>query len=287
MKSYIEAITEKLKKPAGRAGAIAKALIDHKNSRYPHAEEKKNALITELKSDAPKTLGEVYNNGPRQLFEEIHGKTIADVVGKTISRLNLYVYSPTTYRRSFRTQNIEPYFDKFIDILETVYFPWNQFNMAKDLLIPEKDDDEDNRITLDSDIYGDFLAVYIDENDKAVVQSIEDICLGDNNTKLLTDSIINGIVKSNDTKLHKLLGDMLLAARLQEGLRQSILENADNGRVEALVYLMKIVLDNDLLRYSSAVRIIGVWMGLAYEFDDKRVVAKLAGLGYSYLGSAE
>ncbi len=271
-------------KLTGRSGAVAKAIIAHKESRYPHVEEKKNKLIDELKSGSPETLKEAYDNGPKQMFEAIHGNEIATLVGKTVSRLSQYIYSSSLYRRSFRTQNIEPYFDKLIDILETIYFPWTQFDIVKDLLtLKKEDDDDDDGITLGDDLYGDFLATYIDDNNQPIIKAIEDICLGDNNTKLLTDSIINGIVKSRNTKLYRLLGDMLLAAKLQEGLRQSILENADSGQIDALIYLMKIVLENDLLRYSSAIRAVGVWMGMDEYFDDKRVVTKLFQLGYHYL----
>ncbi|MDR1302720.1 MAG: DUF4132 domain-containing protein, partial [Treponema sp.] len=102
-------------------------------------------------------------------------------------------------------------------------------------------------------------------------------------TAFLSDYLINGMVKSANEELWQLLEGLLLAAKLQEGLRQSILENADNGRVEFFIRMMKIVLDNELLRYSSAVRALDVWMGLGETFEDKRVAAKLLSLGYTYL----
>ena len=42
-----------------------------------------------------------------------------------------------------------------------------------------------------------------------------------------------GIQRSGDEELQKLLGRLLLAARLQEGLRQSICETADQGTLPA------------------------------------------------------
>jgi hypothetical protein len=111
----------------------------------------------------------------------------------------------------------------------------------------------------------------------------KEIMLGDNNTAYLADYIINGIAKSTDEELWRLLEGLLLAAKLQEGLRQSILENADNGRVEFFIRMMKVVLDHDPVRYSSVIRALNVWMGLGETFEDRRVAAKLLSLGYSYL----
>jgi hypothetical protein len=162
--------------------------------------------------------------------------------------------------------------------------------MVKDLAKTGKNDDEedddDKAGTLSNTVYSDFLAALINNGDTGIIDAVKNICLGDNNTKLLSYSIINGIVKSSNAELYKLLGGLLLAAKLQEGLRQSILENADNGRIEALAYFMGIAADNDLLRYSSALRAVDVWMGLGEEAEDKRIAEKLLRLGILYLNNA-
>ncbi len=269
-----------MKKLTGRAGVISKALIAYQESHYSQSYRKKEQLKTELNAGSPQTLAEVYNNGPRQIFEAVHGKDIAALAGKVAERMTNYVHSPSSYRRSFRTQSVEPYMERMFNLVETVFFPWETFDIVKDVSSP---DDENKPDTLAWSVYGDFLAVYIDNGNQDVIRAIKDICLGDNNTRLLDDRIINGIIKSSNRELHELLGNMLLAAKLQEGLRQSILENGDNGRVEFFFYILKLVLDDDLLRYSSAVRAVCVWMGLDEQVEDKRVINKLAKLGYTYL----
>jgi len=47
--------------------------------------------------------------------------------------------------------------------------------------------------------------------------------------------------------------------------------------------MMKTVSDNNLLRFSSAIRSIGVWMGLGYDYSEKRTVEKLLNLGIKYI----
>ncbi len=282
-----------------RASVVGQALSEYMESDYYGRDEKMLKLVSVLKEGAPKNLSQVYENGPKKMFESVHGKNIAEKVGKVVSRLGNYVYSPSIYRRSFRSSHIDVYFEKFVFILETLSFSWEKFNMAEDLRIPHSSlldnfdpakilagvlsDDDNGKIVLDARVYPDFLALEIDEGNSAVIRAVEEVCLGENNTKLLSDAIINGILKSSDKKLHRLLGDMLLAAKLQEGLRQSILENADNGCVDAFVFMVGLVLENDFLRYSSAMRACAVWMGLGYEFSDRRIVGKVLRLGYDYL----
>jgi uncharacterized protein DUF5724/uncharacterized protein DUF4132 len=63
---------------------------------------------------------------------------------------------------------------------------------------------------------------------------------------------------------------LLLAAQRQEGLRQVILEAVDEAHPEAFRRLLHLVLQHDLLRFSSAVRALDVWFGGGWEAGDAR-----------------
>lgn len=65
-----------------------------------------------------------------------------------------------------------------------------------------------------------IIAESIDSGDEKVISCIKDIILSENNTAIVTREVIRGIIKSTDEELHKLLGGFLLAAKLQEGVRQ-------------------------------------------------------------------
>jgi hypothetical protein len=58
---------------------------------------------------------------------------------------------------------------------------------------------------------------------------------------------------------------LLLAARLQEGLRQSILEAAHLGHPAAFDRMLAIVVDHKLLRFTATVRAVAIWLGLGLE----------------------
>src|SRR5262249_51274603 len=55
--------------------------------------------------------------------------------------------------------------------------------------------------------------------------------------------------------------NLLLAAQRQEGLRQSILETADEAHPDAFQRLVKVLLDHDLIRFAAVARAVGVWIG--------------------------
>jgi hypothetical protein len=54
---------------------------------------------------------------------------------------------------------------------------------------------------------------------------------------------------------------LLLAAQRQEGLRQSILESADEGHPEAFDRILHVMIEQKLLRFAASVRAAGVWLG--------------------------
>ena len=102
-------------------------------------------------------------------------------------------------------------------------------------------------------------------------------CLnGDEGAPQVNRTIFLGIQLSGCTELHVLLGKLLLAARLQEGLRQSICEVADEGTIPAFRTILGVIADHDLLRYSSVRRAVDVWTGLGSDDlkDLKRVSDK-------------
>ena len=120
----------------------------------------------------------------------------------------------------------------------------------------------------------DLIAAELDAGDTDLAQILEDILMSENNTNVVSRDIVRGIVKSDNTHLHKILGDFLLAARLQEGVRQAICENMDCGVPEAFLTLLKVIEDNDLIRFSAVKRAVSTWTGLCDEANIERISAK-------------
>ncbi|MFI4916925.1 MAG: hypothetical protein ACIAS6_10525, partial [Phycisphaerales bacterium JB060] len=91
-----------------------------------------------------------------------------------------------------------------------------------------------------------------------------DTVAGRHETARFGDHTIIALLNSTNPEDWKAIGDMLLAAQRQEGLRQSILERVDEAHPDAFRYFIGLVLEHDLARFSSVVRSFDVWFGTAW-----------------------
>ena len=119
------------------------------------------------------------------------------------------------------------------------------------------------------------IAYCIDKGCPTTIQYISELLDG-SSSEQLTYSIFTALFMSKSTELYELAGRLLLAARLQEGLRQAICETCDCGSYEAFRYMIGVITDNDLYRFASVKRAFGTWTGLAAADADtyERIAAK-------------
>ena len=97
----------------------------------------------------------------------------------------------------------------------------------------------------------------------------------DNNTKNINYETLSAVFVSENKALVEMAGKLLLAAQRQKGLRQQICETMDGGTQENFDYMFKIIYDNDLIRFSSVKRALGVWTGLVGEnYNNPETVGK-------------
>ena len=233
------------------------------------------------------TFQDVLDNGLRKIYENLIPAQSAGAVAdlcEIVKRLGLYMPSPSSYRRSHRSSDVRDYSAKILYAAQSAFCDWEKFDLIQWLTTNDdgrykpNDNTAPNYTTLSM-----LIALKIDQNDKDVTDTLSNLILSENNTRVLSRTIMTGIAMSHNKELHALMQKLLLAAKLQEGLRQSILETADDGTVDYFKMLIKTVLDNDLLRFSSALRAVLVWMGINYDYSDRRVVEKILKLGYEYI----
>lgn len=120
-----------------------------------------------------------------------------------------------------------------------------------------------------------------------MLEALKAIIYGDNQAALLTRNMIKGMLLSHQEENYRMIGELLAAAKLQEGLRQSIVEQMDEGTPEALIYLLKLIIDQGFIRYSSVVRALAVWTGMGLESANQRVVRQLIEQAYEALTRSE
>ena len=115
-------------------------------------------------------------------------------------------------------------------------------------------------------------AAAIDLGNAAVFQMAEDIIFNKDPEGKVTRSIIKALLNSNDQKSWNLIEKLALAAQKQEGLRQTIFEALDETSTGALKYMIRVIIDHNLARFSSVVRAVDVWAGLGWESERENTV---------------
>lgn len=142
-----------------------------------------------------------------------------------------FPYSKNYERRPFRTidpeQHIGQVFRKMIALFR---MEMHGFSLNEYVSMREYKFDYLHEIRA---VLPDCIAYELDHETGDMKQALHDIIYGDNQNALLTNEMIKGIFMSDQVDAYQMVGELLIAARLQEGLRQSIVERMDEGTLEA------------------------------------------------------
>ncbi|MBP5355030.1 MAG: DUF4132 domain-containing protein [Lachnospiraceae bacterium] len=190
-----------------------------------------------------------------------------------------YPFTEGWYRRTFRSDRYDIYVSKICTIVKSYTksecdAPYPAYLTGK--VSPAQMD----CFYVYDKTHNEFdIAYNIDMGDEATIRYITDVINGGMPDEI-TYSMLRAVFMANNHELHELAGKLLLAAKLQEGLRQAICETCDMGRYDAFRYIIGIIADNDLIRYSSVKRAVGTWTGLIAEGskDLERVSGKTLAL---------
>ena len=205
-------------------------------------------------------LNDIFPKNVYPAMELLVGKKFLKIFLEISKNATKYSFSRGYSRRMVRSSSYYNYidflFDLFTDLVDLNFLNLNILTIVKG----EYDNDG---------IYGlhnPYLIAYeIDNGNKELIDLIKG-ALGSQKSKIdLNYYIIQAIFISNNKELLELTGKLLLAAKLQEGVRQEICENMDRGLQENFEYMFKIIYDNNLIRFSSVKRALGTWTGLTRD----------------------
>ncbi|TBN06691.1 DUF4132 domain-containing protein [Hyunsoonleella flava] len=128
-----------------------------------------------------------------------------------------------------------------------------------------------------------FAAALNDEKESVNLHNlIKDIFLGEDEIGGVTRGLIKGLLLTENPENWKLVEDLLLAAQRQEGLRQTILEALDETSIGALQHFIKVILDYNLMRFSSVVRAVDTWFGFGWEAPKTATIKRVLELSLSF-----
>lgn len=128
-----------------------------------------------------------------------------------------------------------------------------------------------------------WLAAKLYTGDQTCVDYVREAMTSENNSKRLEHAHFRAIVKSGHKELLELEGKLLLAARLQKGLRQVIIETCNDGLPESYIYILKVIKDNNLQRFAAVKRGFAVTTGMPGDETPDRINNKLLELVYLYI----
>ena len=203
------------------------------------------------------------------VFEDLVFPRFREAFLYALDNIRSYPYQQGWYRRPLRSDCYEDYTSAMGAIIETFFHLAYIDADLKDILTGKLPEDVlAYRQTHQNGSVGfapAVLAYELDKEDPVIEAIVKDIICGEGTYATVSRPLIQGIVMSRNPRMHKLLCDLLVAARLQEGLRQTICECGDMGTKEAFFAILQTIRHNDLIRFSSVKRAIGTWTALVGE----------------------
>lgn len=261
---------------------LASLVIEFAKQRYMDSDAKKELkqLLMQLSADDSSKWFDPLVAIMDKLFDAPYAAVFRYIVNHCVE----YPYSNGYLRRPFRTSNLEVHTERVIEkCISLFYIQAANFNV-KDYLtkVDHSSLSDYNHLMLAA---ADMIAYELDRENEETFEDLKEIIYGDNNTALLSRLMISGIFLSHSKRAYHMIGELLVAARLQEGLRQSIVEQMDSGTIEAMLFMLKIVEDNNLIRFSSVIRALDVWTGLNLEAANARVAKQCLSYVIQSLGN--
>ncbi|GAA0178925.1 DUF4132 domain-containing protein [Clostridium sediminicola] len=273
-KEFIKTVNPRYKK------IIMLIELASKNKNFIEREEAKKQLKNMLLTDDIKAIQDIFIGDHYSILLHIFGDEWAKKAKYLWDHSTEYTYMNDILRRSFRSSKDSLiYINNNIDILIDLI----QLKEKKFTLDDYLEGKYREKYFVDGRVISELIAMEINKGNNEIFNKIKDKINGDNNTFVITREIISGLLKAKREEGWQLIGKLLLAAKLQEGLRQSILESIDECQLGAFIYIYKIILDNNLSRFSSVVRAFDTWTGLSITAQKASSIKKCFTIGYECL----
>lgn len=228
-----------------------------------------NALLADLSSGDYEKPSAFFARKASWVFGTIVHERFRDAFLAMADRMIEFPYSTSMFRRSYRSESYGTYANRIGNMILSF---WRAGYIDADICdiltgnLPEEVLSYlRTRQARPAGFVPEVLAYELDKGDPRLERIVEEIICGEGSFSTVSRELIRGIVMSENERMHRLLCQLLLAARLQEGLRQVICEDADYGTKEAFLAILSTMEQHDLIRFSSVRRAVGTWLGLVSD----------------------
>lgn len=175
-----------------------------------------------------------------------------------------YPYTTGYYRKPIRSKNYKYHFEHLLEIVD-ILIKMRAFDLS---IIRVLKRDYDTRALYNIRVE-EALAAALDLGDSELKSYLKELLTAENNHEVLSYDVFLGIFMAEDEELFELTKGLLLAAKLQEGLRQAICETMDRGSFPHFKEMFSVIYEHNLLRFSSVKRALATWTGLSEENSDR------------------
>lgn len=141
-----------------------------------------------------------------------------------------------------------------------------------------------------ADALGILFAAAIDAGDVEGNEVFEILCAsgrGEHPIGGMGRHVTRSLLSASRPEGWKFVENLLLAAQREEGLRQVILESIDEAHPEAFRRMLRLILDENLARFSATVRAFDTWLGYQWDSVSAGVVNKVIEKLLLYLDNGE
>ena len=207
----------------------------------------------------------------------LFGKQIAPYVQRVWDSLLAYPYQRWWGRRPFRSENPADYTEVQLSKMCTLHHYYS--SGVGVLPIAE----QFQYVVYNEDDVEAFFALLLDEKPDAYYELFKDIFSSEHEIGGVCPVLIKAALITQDTRYRTLVEQLLLAAQLQEGLRQMILESLDETSLASLQHFIGVILGHNLTRFSSVVRAVDVWFGFGWEAPQQSVIKRTLELSQTFL----
>ncbi|XMO86217.1 DUF4132 domain-containing protein [Algibacter sp. AS12] len=184
-------------------------------------------------------------------------------------------------RRSFRSKSSEDYIVNRIRYLQNLYKSGTVgFSGLTILELAQYDVYDEYYYKNHAYIFA--AALNDSTQSQALYSLIQDIFISEDEIGGVTRSLVKGLLLTENPENWKLVENLLLAAQRQEGLRQTILESLDETSLGALNHFIKVILEHNLIRFSSVVRAVDSWFGFGWEAPKTATIKRVLELSLSF-----
>ncbi|MFD1884723.1 DUF4132 domain-containing protein [Paenibacillus wenxiniae] len=276
LKTRFQEISDTLQ---GDEKQIAELCIELMQTMYAPNSEAYEPLCSKLEALAAGDEARLFDP-LLSVAKHLAGPEIIAPVQYIIKHATEYPYSAGYMRKPYRTSNITLHKGRIIEKMSSLL---RLYGGGFDLHAYLKQPDYDWHHMPNEVAIADLIARALDEGDQTIRGLLMDIIHGENQTALLKHSMLKGMLISHQSDCYATVADLLVAARLQEGLRQTIAEMMDEGTLAATTTLLGTIIEHDLIRYSSIVRALDVWTGMNLEASQQRVAKQVVQFIYDAL----